>query len=180
MINRDCDPISSFHSILGFVLSVLSPLHWSCRKGGNPFNTSVIPSPSAAPAPEPTSAPAPFIGRPPSPGMPAKKGNQSSAEAPHPAPSQGRLRVGSVILISGIGTLVVIAIASLCLCLWRCSKRKQMNEAGKRLDMGVYANSQGAAKSKESSRQPNINMERRQSMITYFLLLNQLLHSRLA
>ncbi|KAI6705046.1 hypothetical protein NL676_008008 [Syzygium grande] len=136
------------------------------KKGGNPFNTSVIPSPSpppspsAAPAPEPTSAPAPFIGGPPSPGMPSKHGNGSAAEAPHSAQSKGGLRVRNVLLIAGIGALAVVAIASLCLCLWRCSKRKQMKETGKRHDMGVYANSQGAAKSKESSGQSYIDMER--------------------
>ncbi|XP_030543611.1 protein STRUBBELIG-RECEPTOR FAMILY 3-like isoform X2 [Rhodamnia argentea] len=130
------------------------------KKGGNPFNTSVIPSPSASPAPEPTSAPAPFIGGPPSHGVPSKQGNGSSAVAPHSAHSEGGLKVRNVILIAGVGVLVVVAIASLCLCLWRCSKRKQMNETVKRHEMGVYANGQGATKSKDSSRQPNINLER--------------------
>lgn len=130
------------------------------KKGGNPFNTSVIPSPSASPAPEPTSAPAPFIGGPPSQGVPSKQGNGSSAGALHSAHSEGGLKVRNVILIAGVGALVVVAIASLCLCLWRCSKRKQMNATGKGCEMGVYTNGQGPAKSKESSQQPNINMER--------------------
>lgn len=127
------------------------------KKGGNPFNTSVIPSP--APAPEPTSAPPPFIGQPP-PSVPSKDGNGSRAEAPKSAHSEGGSRVKKVILIAVIGALVVVAITLLCLCLWRCSKKKQMNEMGEGHNMGVYANSQGAAKSKDSSRQPNIYTER--------------------
>ncbi|KAF8029875.1 hypothetical protein BT93_E2329 [Corymbia citriodora subsp. variegata] len=129
------------------------------KRGGNPFNTSVIPSPSPAPAPEPTPGPAPFIGGPPPPNVPPKDGNKT-AEAPHSAHSEGGSRVRKVILITVIGALVVVVIASLCLCLRRSSKRKQMNEMDKRHDMGVYANGRGAAKSKESSQQLNINMER--------------------
>ncbi|XP_027338413.1 protein STRUBBELIG-RECEPTOR FAMILY 3-like [Abrus precatorius] len=102
------------------------------RKDGNPFNTTIIPSPPAA-------APAPVAMPPPPKESPWKVANGPFAlTAPMPASTRKSFIAKRVILIAGAGFLIFIALGLCLLMLW-CFKRRPKKRNTKKLAAGVFA-----------------------------------------
>ena len=105
-----------------------------CRKDGNPFNTTIIPSPpAAAPAPE-AMAPSPEK-------LPRKAANSPSmtVKAPMPAIARRSFKAKSIVWIAGAGILIFIALGiGVCLFMLWCLKRRPRNKNNEKHDGGVY------------------------------------------
>ncbi|KAK7400503.1 hypothetical protein VNO78_11712 [Psophocarpus tetragonolobus] len=102
------------------------------RKDGNPFNTTIIPSPPAA-------SPAP-VAMAPSPKMPpwkVKDNPSDTVKAPIPAIAERSFKTKKLIWIAGAGFLIFIAAGICFLMLW-CFKRRQENKTDKKHNMNVY------------------------------------------
>ncbi|KAH1103179.1 hypothetical protein AAZX31_13G227000 [Glycine max] len=102
-------------------------------KNGNPFNTTIIPSPPAA-------APAPVaIGSSPQESPWKMAHGPSALTAPVPASTRKSVIAKSVIWIAGAGLLVFIVLG-VCLVMLRCIKRRPEKKNAKKLDdVGVFA-----------------------------------------
>ncbi|TKY71648.1 STRUBBELIG-RECEPTOR FAMILY 3 [Spatholobus suberectus] len=101
-------------------------------KNGNPFNTTIIPSPPAA-------APAPIAMAPSPQESPWKVAYGPSAlTAPVPANTRKSFMAKSVIWIAGAGFLVFILLGVCLLMLW-CIKRRPEKKNAKEHDVGVFA-----------------------------------------
>ncbi|KAK7302727.1 hypothetical protein RJT34_13623 [Clitoria ternatea] len=102
------------------------------RKDGNPFNTTVLPSPPAA-APAPVSmAPSPKQ-------SPWRVANgPSSQRSPMPAHTRKSFIAKSVIWIAGAGFLIFIALG-VCLFMFWCCKTRPEKKNTKKFDTDVYA-----------------------------------------
>ncbi|KAJ6725059.1 PROTEIN STRUBBELIG-RECEPTOR FAMILY 3-LIKE ISOFORM X1 [Salix viminalis] len=105
------------------------------RKDGNPFNTSIIPSPPPAISP--------FPSMPPVAEAPQKQANGPSAsETPKSERSErskGFYASKRVIWIAVIGAVVIIIILGLCLLMSTCCKGRKANEEdNERHNVGVY------------------------------------------
>ncbi|XP_027347253.1 protein STRUBBELIG-RECEPTOR FAMILY 3-like isoform X2 [Abrus precatorius] len=105
------------------------------RKDGNPFNTTIIPSPPAA-------SPAPAAMAPSPEESPAKVANSPSAtmKAPMSAISRRPFKVKRIVWIGGAGFLIFIALVVSLLMLWFYKIRPE-NKKYKKRNMGVYTRS---------------------------------------
>ncbi|KAL5162793.1 Protein STRUBBELIG-RECEPTOR FAMILY 3 [Glycine soja] len=105
------------------------------RKDGNPFNTTIIPSPPAA-SPEPAAmAPSPEK-------SPWKVTHNPSdtIKAPIPAIAGRSFKTTKLVWIVGAGFLIFIALGVCLLMLW-CFKRRQENKKYKKHNTNVYTRS---------------------------------------
>ncbi|KAK7327941.1 hypothetical protein VNO77_22034 [Canavalia gladiata] len=103
------------------------------RKDGNPFNTTIIPSPPAA-APAPVAmAPSPKV----SPWKVAYGPSALTGTAPVTASTRKSFIAKSVIWIAGAGFLIFIALGLCLLMLW-CFKRRPEKKTAKKLDADVF------------------------------------------
>ncbi|XP_047164414.1 protein STRUBBELIG-RECEPTOR FAMILY 3-like isoform X1 [Vigna umbellata] len=106
------------------------------RKDGNPFNTTIIPSPPAA-SPAPLAmAPSPEI----SPWKVANSPSATTIKAPIPATAERSFRTKKLVWIVGAGFLIFIALGVCLLMLW-CFKRRPENRSYKKHNMNVYKRS---------------------------------------
>ncbi|XP_027917826.1 protein STRUBBELIG-RECEPTOR FAMILY 3-like [Vigna unguiculata] len=106
------------------------------RKDGNPFNTTIIPSPPAA-SPAPLAmAPSPAI----SPWKVANNPSATTIKAPMPAIAERSFRTKKLVWIVGAGFLIFIALGVCLLMLW-FFKRKPENKSYKKHNMNVYKRS---------------------------------------
>ncbi|CAJ1936378.1 unnamed protein product [Sphenostylis stenocarpa] len=106
------------------------------RKDGNPFNTTVIPSPPAA-------SPAPVAMAPSPEKSPWKVANNPSAttiKAPIPAIAERSFKTKKLVWIVAAGFLLFIALGVCLLMLW-CFKRRSENKSYKKHNMNVYKRS---------------------------------------
>ncbi|POO03652.1 Tyrosine-protein kinase [Trema orientale] len=122
------------------------------RKDGNPFNTSIILSPQAAPSPSPAQAP--------SPGEPLWKhvNGPSSPITPKSADAKKFLSTKAIIWIGVAGISVVIAVL-LCLLLSRFFKAKRRDKIAKKHYFDTYKGSSKKPKYDESSLRQSNQME---------------------
>ncbi|MED6182785.1 hypothetical protein PIB30_031889 [Stylosanthes scabra] len=108
------------------------------RKDGNPFNTTVIPSPpAAAPSPE-AMVPSPSPSNEKSPHSVAKSPSMSM-KAPAPSITRSSFEVKNIIWwIAGFGIFIFIALGiSLFMCCY-CKRRPRSKNYEEHTDMGVY------------------------------------------
>lgn len=106
-----------------------------CRREGNPFNTTIIPSPPASsPSLPPSIAPSPHI-------APTKRANGPSASQ---LPQFGRevhnstTKSVSWIAIAGLLAVVLLALG-LCALMFKCCKRRKLKEKTmKKYEMGAF------------------------------------------
>ncbi|XP_059438124.1 protein STRUBBELIG-RECEPTOR FAMILY 3 isoform X2 [Corylus avellana] len=120
------------------------------RKDGNPFNTTVLPSPPTAAAPLAPAAAAPYSAK--APGQPA-----NGRFVPENLKNTGSgeiLTAKRVTWIAVIGSLILIAIG-LCLCKLRCLKGRKEKKNAERHDIGAYKGSREKLKYTESPVQQN-------------------------
>ncbi|KAE7995608.1 hypothetical protein FH972_000384 [Carpinus fangiana] len=123
------------------------------RKDGNPFNTTVLPSPPTAAAPLVAAAPYPAK----APGQPAN-GHFVPENLKHTGSGE-ILTAKRVTWIAVIGSIVLIAIG-LCLCKLRCLKERKKKKNAERHDIGAYKGSREKLKYTESPVQQNGLMEK--------------------
>ncbi|RDX85614.1 Protein STRUBBELIG-RECEPTOR FAMILY 3, partial [Mucuna pruriens] len=104
------------------------------RKDGNPFNTTIIPSPPAAsPGPAPVAmAPSPKKSH-----LKAANSPSATTRAPMPAIAERSFKTKKLIWIVGSGFLIFIALGVCLLMLW-CFKRRPENKSYKKHNMNVY------------------------------------------
>ncbi|KAL2969205.1 hypothetical protein AAZX31_15G067300 [Glycine max] len=116
---------------LSGTLYVLQDLPLQDLKNGNPFNTTIIPSPPAV-------APAPVaIGSSPQESPWKVAHGPSALTAPVPASTRKSVIAKSVIWIAGAGLLVFIILGVFLLML-RCIKRRPEKKNANKLDVGVF------------------------------------------
>lgn len=126
------------------LLFLVVTLNLLCSRTGNPFNTSVIPSPPPPALPPllvPSGAPSP-LGAPSPQLTPGKQAFGPSAPITQNSPTGGNsLTARRVTWIAIAGLLVCIVLAlGLCLCMSRCSKRSQpASEIAKSREMDAYS-----------------------------------------
>lgn len=102
-----------------------------CRKEGNPFNTTVIPS---APTAAPPLAAAPYSAK--APGLPTN--GPSITDIVSPTGDGKFFTAKRVTWISVLGALILVA-CMLCLCMLRCLKGRQgKKKNSERHDLGAY------------------------------------------
>ncbi|KAK4746421.1 hypothetical protein SAY87_012733 [Trapa incisa] len=109
----------------------------SFKKDGNPFNTSVLPSP---PSPSPVIAdePSPSIAISPSPAaVPWKHVNGTFSGTFDSPSSNGNSSFIRVIVIAGLGALALVIIIGLCLCIRRCTKEDRVDKISKKHDGSI-------------------------------------------
>ncbi|XP_011043251.1 PREDICTED: protein STRUBBELIG-RECEPTOR FAMILY 3 isoform X5 [Populus euphratica] len=119
------------------------------RKDGNPFNTSIIPSPPPAISP--------FPSLPPVAEAPQKQANGPSAPVTLKSErSRGFFASKRVIWIAVIGLVVIIIILGLCLLMSACCKGRKANEEdNERHNVGVYKSHIDEPNSKSSFERNN-------------------------
>ncbi|KAF9672295.1 hypothetical protein SADUNF_Sadunf11G0026500 [Salix dunnii] len=129
------------------------------RKDGNPFNTSIIPSPPPAITP--------FPSMPPVAEAPQKQANGPSAsETPKPERSKGFFASKRVIWIAVIGAVVIIIILGLCLLMSTCCKGRKANEEdNERHNVGLYKSRIDEPNSKSSFERHNQDKVTKESTV---------------
>ncbi|PKI61572.1 hypothetical protein CRG98_018068 [Punica granatum] len=122
------------------------------KKDGNPFNTSVLPSPPA-PSPVVADGPSPSRAAPPSPAaFPWKQAGGPFPGTPDSPSSGGSMSSKMVLVIAGLGALALILIGGLCLGMRRCTKEDKASKSSKRHD--------GSPIYSESLPRPNNHVEK--------------------
>ncbi|OMO76510.1 hypothetical protein CCACVL1_15609 [Corchorus capsularis] len=102
------------------------------RKDGNPFNTTILPSPPAALPPSIAWAPSPFGG----PRVP--NGEPSTAELPQWAKARKFWTNQRVIWIAVAGLVAILLLGVLLLLVWRCCKGRQGNKNSDKPGVDAY------------------------------------------
>ncbi|XP_019418905.1 PREDICTED: protein STRUBBELIG-RECEPTOR FAMILY 3-like isoform X2 [Lupinus angustifolius] len=97
------------------------------RKDGNPFNTTIIPSPPA-PAPTPSPAPSPLAMAPSPGGSPWRAATSPSTIAPVQASARKSSIPKRVIWIAGAGFLILVALGACLFMLWSFKRSKKKND----------------------------------------------------
>ncbi|CAL0300872.1 unnamed protein product [Lupinus luteus] len=97
------------------------------RKDGNPFNTTIIPSPPA-PAPTPSPAPSPLATTPSPVGSPWRAATSPSTIAPTQASARKSSITKRVIWIAGAGFLILVALGACLFMLWSFKRPEKKND----------------------------------------------------
>lgn len=127
------------------------------RKDGNPFNTTVLPSPPlSSPLPSPAEAPLPVL-------VPENQtSGPTSIQFPHTGMERHVKTSKNVTWMVIVGLLVVVALALvLCLFMSRCCRRRKLDEnAEKRHERYAYNNPRTNSKSDDSFQKPGQQTEK--------------------
>ncbi|XP_044462637.1 protein STRUBBELIG-RECEPTOR FAMILY 3 isoform X3 [Mangifera indica] len=123
------------------------------RKDGNPFNTTIIPSPSTALPPSIAWAPAPGY----APGNPAEVPSVSTA--PKLKSARNFLTTKGVIWISVIGAVILFVLGA-CLFICRYCKGRKLKKDPERNHVGAHKTSGENPNNSKSSLQPNLPVEK--------------------
>ncbi|KAL2495028.1 Protein STRUBBELIG-RECEPTOR FAMILY 3 [Forsythia ovata] len=126
-------------------------------RGGNPFNTTIIPSPPASPPSlSPSMAPSPHL-------VPTKQANGPSVfQLPQFGREGKKSTTKTVSWISIAGLLAVVLLAlGLCVLMFKCCKRKKLKEKiAKRYEMGAFDELEQTRKRDQSLPKPFHQVER--------------------
>ncbi|KAI4312145.1 hypothetical protein MLD38_036988 [Melastoma candidum] len=126
------------------------------KKDGNPFNTTVLPSP---PSPPPLLSPLPALA--PSPTRSSDIGHEApqptegggfTGKAPPSPISKGNSKNGKVVMVVGIGAFAAAAVLGVSLFLWMCGKKMRVHGSSKRQEAFSYGNPRGKDNCSDSSR----------------------------
>lgn len=132
------------------------------RKDGNPFNTTVLPSPplfSPSPSPSPTAIPPPVL-------VPENQTTgPSSIQFPHARRESNDKTSNNVtwIVVAGLLTVVVLILVT-CLFLSRCWKRRLLDgKTEKRHEIYAYGNPKANSKKDDSFQKPDHQAEKEEA-----------------
>ncbi|CAI9783833.1 unnamed protein product [Fraxinus pennsylvanica] len=125
-------------------------------RGGNPFNTTIIPSPASPPSFPPSMAPSPHL-------APTKRANGPSASHLPQFEREGKKSTTkSVPWISVAGLLAVVLLAlGLCVLMFKCCKRRKLKEKNsKKYEMGALGILHQTSRQDQYLPKPRYHVER--------------------
>lgn len=151
---------STNHSLL------VGNIYICCRRAGNPFNTTVIPSPPASP---PSLSP---FGAPPPQVVPGKQPNEPSTPSIAITSSRGQkfMTTKRLMWFSIAGLLILIALAlALWLFLSKCCKRKPETNKIDKMQLGAFNTPKENPSHNESLVKPHNHLETGKLMLATLL-----------